>query len=77
MLVLGRKRLEKIIIGPSLGPVVIQVMEIRGECVRLGFTASDGTRIHRDEVWQRIKAETPEQLPWELPVPAPKVPEVP
>jgi len=54
MLCLSRKLLERVFIGPN---VVLQVIEIRGDKVRLGFTAPPDVTIHREEVAQRIALE--------------------
>lgn len=47
MLVLSRKKNEVIRIGES---VELTVVEIRGDKVRLGFTAPPEVRIDREEV---------------------------
>lgn len=47
MLVLSRKKSEQVLV---LGPCVVQVVEIRGDKVRLGFHAQGGTTILREEV---------------------------
>jgi carbon storage regulator len=57
MLVLSRKRDEKIVINQD---VVITVVEIRGDKVRLGIEAPAHVPVHRREVYeaiQRAKAE--------------------
>lgn len=56
MLVLSRKRDEKIIIGDNIEIVVV---EIRGDKVRLGISAPDEVPVHRQEVYERIKAGEP------------------
>lgn len=48
MLLLSRKRNERIIIN---GNIVITVTEIHGEKVRLGFEAPDSVSIDREEVY--------------------------
>lgn len=50
MLILTRRESEAVITN---GPVVISVVEIRGDKVRLAFHAADGVKILRDEVWTR------------------------
>ena len=52
MLVLSRKRHEKIVVT---GGIEIEIVEIRGDKVRLGFEAPDDVRIFREEVLERIK----------------------
>lgn len=54
MLVLSRKRLEKIWIGDD---IVITVLEIRADRVRLGITAPRELDVHREEVWAAIQAQ--------------------
>lgn len=49
MLVLSRKRNEVIRIGPS---IFVQIVEIRGDKVRLGIIAPKQIEVHRDEVWE-------------------------
>lgn len=56
MLVLARKRNEKIIIGDGEATIEIIVVEIRGDKVRLGVTASPKTPVHREEVKVAIAA---------------------
>ncbi len=52
MLVLSRKVTQEIVIGDDI--VRITVVAIRGDQVRLGFTAPRGLPIHRQEVYQEI-----------------------
>jgi carbon storage regulator len=54
MLVLSRKRDEKIVIGDE---VVITVVEIRGDKVRLGIEAPNHVPVHRAEVHAAIANE--------------------
>ena len=58
MLVLSRKKDEKIIIGDSIS---IMVVDIRGEKVRLGIDAPRDVPVHRQEVYDAIKREENEQ----------------
>lgn len=51
MLVLSRKRSERILIGEN---IVVTVVEIRGEKVRLGVSAPPDIPIHREEVQDAI-----------------------
>lgn len=59
MLVLSRKRDEKIVINEN---IVITVVEIRGDKVRLGIEAPSDVSVHRQEVFEAIRrhaAESP------------------
>lgn len=53
MLVLTRKVGEAIRIGAD---VTVQVLEVRGGQVRLGFIAPAGVRILRDEVFRAMES---------------------
>lgn len=57
MLVLSRKKNERIVIGDN---VVITVVEIRGDRVRLGIEAPQEVPIHRSEVHAAIQLEQSE-----------------
>jgi carbon storage regulator len=57
MLILSRKRNEEIIIGDN---IVVNVVEIRGDKVRLGITAPDEVPVHRREVYESIQKEAVE-----------------
>lgn len=52
MLVLSRKKDEKIVIGDNIS---IMVVEIRGDKVRLGIEAAREISVHRREVYDAIK----------------------
>lgn len=56
MLVLSRKRDERIVIG---GNIVITVIEVRGDKVRLGITAPVDVPVHRQEVYDAIQRNNP------------------
>jgi len=58
MLVLSRKKDEKIIIGDS---ITLMVIEIRGDKVRLGIDAPKDVSVHRQEVYDAIKRECDEK----------------
>lgn len=47
MLILSRKKAERILIGNG---IVISVVEIRGDRVKLGFDAPREVRIDREEI---------------------------
>ena len=54
MLVLSRKKDEKIIIGEN---ITLMVIEIRGDKVRLGIDAPKDVSVHREEVYDAIRRE--------------------
>lgn len=58
MLVLSRKKDEKIVIGDS---ITLMVIEIRGDKVRLGIDAPRDVTVHREEIYEAIKRESTEQ----------------
>ena len=53
MLVLSRKAEESMYIGDN---IKITVLDIRGGQVRIGITARDDGKIHREEVYNRISS---------------------
>jgi carbon storage regulator len=57
VLVLSRKKDEKLLIGDD---VVITIVDVRGDRVRLGIDAPSHERIDREEVRQRRTAEASE-----------------
>ena len=61
MLVLSRKRDERIVIGDN---IVITVVEVRGDKVRLGIDAPAEVPVHRQEVIDAMRrAEVPAKAP--------------
>ncbi len=58
MLVLSRKKDEKIVIGDE---ITIMVIEIRGDKVRLGIDAPRDVTVHRQEVYEAIQREQSEK----------------
>lgn len=58
MLVLTRKRQQRIFIGPDIVITVVDIERGRGQ-VRLGITAPPDVPVHRDEVWARMTAPAP------------------
>lgn len=58
MLVLSRKKNESIVINND---ITIVVVEIRGDKVRLGVEAPKEVPVHRREVYDAIKRNTPVQ----------------
>ena len=54
MLVLSRKRDERIVINDN---IVITIVEIRGDKVRLGIEAPVEMSVHRQEVYDALQRE--------------------
>jgi carbon storage regulator len=54
MLILTRRPGESVMIGDD---ITITVLGIKGNQLRLGFTAPRNIAVHREEVYQRIQAE--------------------
>jgi len=52
MLVLSRKKNEKIVINES---IVVTVVDVRGDRVRIGIDAPRDVPIHREEIHQAIE----------------------
>jgi carbon storage regulator len=63
MLVLTRKTGEGIIIGDD---IKITVVELKGGGVRIGIDAPREMKIHRQEVFDRIKQENKEAIQWDI-----------
>ena len=59
MLVLTRSVGERLIINN--GEIRLNVLEIKGNQVRLGIDAPKHIAIHREEIFDRIKAEKAEE----------------
>lgn len=57
MLVLSRKKDEKIIIGDN---ITIMIVDIQGDKVRLGIDAPREVSVHREEVYQAIQKKQTE-----------------
>ncbi|KAA0137006.1 MULTISPECIES: carbon storage regulator CsrA [Gimesia] len=55
MLVLSRKKDEKIMIGDS---ITLMVIEIKNDKVRLGIEAPKDVTVHREEVYAAIKEQS-------------------
>ncbi|MCP5327723.1 MAG: carbon storage regulator CsrA [Sinobacteraceae bacterium] len=54
MLILTRRVGETVMIG---GEVTVTVLGIKGNQVRLGINAPKDVAVHREEIFERIKAE--------------------
>lgn len=54
MLVLGRIKGESIMIGND---IKIEIVDVRGDKVRLGITAPKSIPVHRQEVYEAIQRE--------------------
>ncbi|MCW9048894.1 MAG: carbon storage regulator CsrA [Deltaproteobacteria bacterium] len=63
MLVLTRKVGEGIIIGDD---IKITVIELKGGGVRIGIDAPREMKVHRQEVFDRIKQENMEATQWDI-----------
>ncbi len=63
MLVLTRKLGEGIIIGDD---IKITIVELKGGGVRIGIDAPREMKVHRQEVFDRIKQENKEATQWDI-----------
>jgi carbon storage regulator len=66
MLILSRKRQESVVIGATDDMqelVRVTVLEVRSGTVKLGFAANDDVAVHREEVWERVRAENQASSP--------------
>ena len=73
MLVLSRKTGQRIVV-PTLG-ITVEVLQIRGDSVRIGIEAPREIPVHRQEVVEKMAAEKtaqavagPEQSVFQVPV---------
>ena len=55
MLVLSRKKDEKIVLT---GGIEVSIVQIRGDKVRLGIVAPKEIAVHRSEVWDATERKT-------------------
>lgn len=60
MLVLSRKRNEKIVIGDE---ITVTILEVHGEQVQLGIEAPRHISVHRHEVYEAIQRGEPAPPP--------------
>jgi carbon storage regulator len=54
MLILTRRIGENLKIGDN---VTVSILQVRGNQVRIGIAAPKAVPVHREEVYERIKAE--------------------
>lgn len=58
MLILTRKANETLIVGDN---VTVTILGVKGNQVRIGVNAPKEISVHREEVYNRIKAEKQQQ----------------
>jgi len=58
MLILTRRLGETLMVGDE---VTVSVLGIKGNQVRIGINAPKEVSVHREEIYERIKAEKQEQ----------------
>ena len=58
MLILTRRIGETLMVGDE---VTISVLGVKGNQVRIGINAPKEVSVHREEIYERIKAEQQEQ----------------
>jgi len=58
MLILTRRLGETLMVGDE---VTVSVLGIKGNQVRIGINAPKEVSVHREEIYERIKAEEQEQ----------------
>jgi carbon storage regulator len=66
MLVLARKNKESVVIAASDNShelVRVTVVDICEGRVKLGFEAERNVPIHREEIWERVRAENHAAVP--------------
>ena len=56
MLVLTRKKNEKIVIDEN---IIITIVDVRGDKVRIGIDAPDHILIHRQEIFEQLQNNSP------------------
>ena len=64
MLVLSRKRDERIVMGDN---IVITIVDVRGDKVRVGIEAPPHVPVHRQEVADALKRSNPSAPPADSP----------
>ena len=56
MLILTRRLGERLVIGEN-GEIKVTILAIKGNQIRLGVEAPKEITVHREEIYERIKAE--------------------
>ena len=59
MLILTRKTGETLMVGDD---VTVTVLGVKGNQVRIGINAPNEVAVHREEIYERIKAEERERM---------------
>jgi carbon storage regulator len=59
VLILTRRVGETLMVGEN---VTVTVMAVKGNQVRLGINAPKDVEVHREEIFERVKAEKTEKL---------------
>lgn len=59
MLILTRKKGERIILANGL--ITFQIVDVKGGKVRVGVQAPEDVSVHREEIQQRIEADSQER----------------
>jgi carbon storage regulator len=57
MLRITRRAGERVMVGDN---VIVEVMEVRGQTVRLGIDAPRSVPVYREEIWLEVKRENEE-----------------
>lgn len=69
MLVLSRKTEQSVIVDGLGGPeraIKVTVLQIKGKSVLLGFESEREIPVHRQEVWEQIRARVGTDCPREV-----------
>ena len=57
MLILSRRRGQRVVVSFNGETVTIEIVNVKGAQVRVGVEAPKHVAVHREEIWDRIKAE--------------------